>query len=44
MFMTKQYVPSFTIKSFIQSEWGKGIVFKIVTMFFILGFGYLHRR
>jgi copper transport protein len=42
--MTKQYVPSFTIKSFIQSEWGKGVVFKIVTTFFVLGLGYLQRR
>ncbi|OQP03890.1 hypothetical protein B1690_17130 [Geobacillus sp. 46C-IIa] len=44
LFMTKQYVPSFTIKNFIQSEWGKGVVFKIVATFFVLGLGYLQRR
>ncbi|CAM3686613.1 copper resistance CopC/CopD family protein [Aeromicrobium ponti] len=40
IFMTIRYVPSFSIESFIKSEWGKAVIFKIgaTLMVFILGF------
>lgn len=42
--MTYQYIPSFTIGSFIKSEWGKAVIFKIAATFFVLIIGFYQRR
>lgn len=42
--MTVQYVPSFSIESFLKSQWGKAITIKIVLTFLIAGIGYLQRN
>ncbi|USK31336.1 copper resistance protein CopC (plasmid) [Bacillus sp. CMF21] len=44
LYMTNQYVPSFSINSFIKSEWGKAIVVKIVATLIILIVGFFQRR
>jgi copper transport protein len=44
LYMTNQYVPSFSINSFIKSEWGKAIMVKIVATLIILIVGFFQRK
>jgi copper transport protein len=42
--MTFQYVPSFSVSSFVESEWGKIIIFKIIVTMLVIMIGFLQRR
>ncbi|KAB7664157.1 copper resistance protein CopC [Bacillus sp. B1-b2] len=42
--MTFQYVPSFSIESFLKSEWGKAIILKVAFTTLIIIIGYLQRK
>ncbi|OXT17188.1 hypothetical protein B9K06_12575 [Bacillus sp. OG2] len=42
--MTFQYVPSFSIESFLKSEWGKAIIIKVALTTLIIIIGYLQRK
>ncbi len=44
LYMTYQYVPSFTIESFVKSEWGKAIVFKMILTLIIVMIGFIQRE
>ncbi|PMC34919.1 hypothetical protein CJ195_20620 [Bacillus sp. UMB0899] len=44
LYMTNQYVPSFSINSFIKSEWGKAIAVKILATLIILIVGFFQRK
>ncbi len=44
LYMTNQYVPSFSIESFVQSEWGKAIVVKMIASLLIVLIGFYQRR
>ena len=44
LYMTTQYVPSFTVESFWKSEWGKAIILKILLTMGVLVFGFIQRR
>ncbi|WP_201715580.1 copper resistance protein CopC [Rossellomorea arthrocnemi] len=42
--MTFQYVPSFSASSFIESEWGKIIILKIIVTMLVVIIGFFQRR
>lgn len=42
--MTIQYVPSFSLESFLKSQWGKAVVIKVVLTILVVGIGYLQRN
>lgn len=44
LYMTTQYVSSFTVESFWESEWGKAIVLKMLLTLGVLVFGFIQRR
>ncbi|GLB61417.1 copper resistance CopC/CopD family protein [Cytobacillus sp. NCCP-133] len=44
LYMKNQYVPSFSINSFIKSEWGKAIAVKVVVTLIIFIIGFFQRR
>jgi len=44
LYMTNQYVPSFSTESFVQSEWGKAVLVKMIATIFILIIGFFQRR
>ncbi|MGM0867511.1 MAG: copper resistance protein CopC [Bacillota bacterium] len=42
--MTFQYVPSFSASSFIESEWGKIIILKVIVTILVVMIGFFQRR
>ncbi|MEA3321478.1 MAG: copper resistance protein CopC [Bacillota bacterium] len=44
LFMTFSYIPSFSIGSFVKSEWGKAIIIKSIITLVVIGIGYFQRR
>lgn len=44
LFMTYQFIPSFSIGSFVKSEWGKAIIIKSFITVVVIGIGYFQRR
>ncbi len=44
LYMTIKYVPSYTIESFWESEWGKAIILKMALTLAVLVIGFLQRR
>lgn len=44
LYMTIRYVPSFSIESFVESEWGKAIVVKLIATLFIIIIGFFQRK
>ena len=44
LYMTGQYVPSFTVESFWKSEWGKAIILKMLLTLAVLAVGFIQRK
>ncbi|WP_170007200.1 copper resistance CopC/CopD family protein [Bacillus fonticola] len=44
VYMTFQYVPSFSFKSFVDSQWGKALLVKTLLTFVILMIGFMQRK